>query len=121
MLNKDQKNQVKEVLTKETLMDAVFHKNGLITAKKKFNSLAGRTSEMYAEKIKKVIPNAEIKRHEIVNDSVKVEFTIKEECEHDYQWFDRLLDGEGDCYDVYKCTKCDKEEEDISDINAPSV
>jgi len=76
-LTKKEKEEIKEVLTREALMDTVFHKNGLITAKKKFIALKGRTSKMYAEKIEQLIPSATITEHKTSGDLFIVKFELK--------------------------------------------
>jgi hypothetical protein len=78
MLSKEEKSKIKERINKETLMEVTFHNSGLITAKRKFRSLSGRTSEMYAKKIEKIIPNAKVKFQQTKNDSVVVKFEVKE-------------------------------------------
>lgn len=78
MLSKEQKNKIKETLARETLMDVTFHNDGLITAKKKFKALSGRNSSMYAEKIKKLIPEVDVKSQLIRKDSIVIKFEVKE-------------------------------------------
>lgn len=77
-LSKEQKNQIKETINRETMMEITFHSTGVITAKKKFRSLSGRTSQMYADKIEKLIPNARVTAQRTGKDSVVVKFEVKE-------------------------------------------
>jgi hypothetical protein len=70
-------NDIKNILKNETLMIATFHKNGTITARKKFKSLAGRTPKIYSNKILNVIPNAKIHEEKVKNNNIiEINFSI---------------------------------------------
>ncbi|MNR58104.1 hypothetical protein D3C85_1790250 [compost metagenome] len=58
-------------------MTPKFHKDGFITAQRKFKALSGRTSDMYARRIEELIPGAVVSHHKIDEKKLSVEVKFK--------------------------------------------